>query len=145
MTVVDSFRKSELVDSLIDHEGLVLHQYVDSEGYATIGVGRLIDPEKGGKITKDEAIYLLHNDIDECAKSLDNSLSWWRAVPAKAQMALMHMRFQLGMTGLLKFKKTLALLKENRFKEAAIEARNSRWAKQTARRAKYVTGLIEDA
>ena len=36
MTVVDSFRKSELVDSLIDHEGLVLHQYVDSEGYATI-------------------------------------------------------------------------------------------------------------
>ena len=145
MTVVDSFRKSELVDSLIDHEGLVLHQYVDSEGYATIGVGRLIDPEKGGKITKDEAIYLLHNDIDECAKSLDNSLPWWRAVPAKAQMALMHMRFQLGMTGLLKFKKTLALLKENRFKEAAIEARNSRWSKQTDRKTKYVTGLIEDA
>ena len=98
MTVVDAFRKSELVDSLIDHEGLVLHQYVDSEGYATIGVGRLIDPEKGGKITKDEAIYLLHNDIDECSASLDNSLPWWRTKPAKVQMALMHMRFQLGMT-----------------------------------------------
>ena len=143
--IVDKFRKSELVDSLIDHEGLVLHQYVDSEGYATIGIGRLIDPEKGGKITKDEAIYLLHNDIDECSASLDNSLSWWRSKPAKIQMALMHMRFQLGMTGVLKFKKTLALIQEDRFKDAAVEARDSRWAKQTARRAKYVTGLIEDA
>ena len=127
--IVDGFRKSELVDSLIDHEGLVLHQYVDSEGYATIGIGRLIDPEKGGKITKDEAIYLLHNDIDECSASLDNSLSWWRSKPAKIQMALMHMRFQLGMTGVLKFKKTLALMQEDRFKEAAVEARDSRWAK----------------
>ena len=105
----------------------------------------LIDPEKGGKITKDEAIYLLHNDIDECSASLDNSLSWWRSKPAKIQMALMHMRFQLGMTGVLKFKKTLVLIQADRFKEAAIEARDSRWAKQTTRRAKYVTGLIEDA
>ena len=39
----------------------------------------------------------------------------------------------------------LALIQEERFKEAAVEARDSRWAKQTARRAKYVTGLIEDA
>jgi len=45
----------------------------------------------------------------------------------------------------LKFKKTLALIQEDRFKDAAVEARDSRWAKQTARRAKYVTGLIEDA
>ena len=76
---------------------------------------------------------------------LDNSLPWWRTKPAKVQLALMHMRFQLGMTGVLKFKKTLALIQEDRFKEAAVEARDSRWAKQTARRAKYVTGLIEDA
>ena len=89
--------------------------------------------------------YLLHKDIDECSASLDNSISWWRTKPAKVQLALMHMRFQLGMTGVLKFKKTLALIQEDRFKEAAVEARDSRWAKQTARRAKYVTGLIEDA
>ena len=50
--IVDTFRKSELVDSLIDHEGLVLHQYTDSEGYATIGVGRLIDPEKVARLQK---------------------------------------------------------------------------------------------
>ena len=145
MSVINSFNKSELIDSLIDHEGLVLHQYLDSEGYATIGIGRLIDPDKGGKITKDEAIYLLNNDIEECTKSLDESLSWWRAKPSKIQMALVHMRFQLGMTGLNKFKKTLQLIFEDRFKEAAVESRNSRWAKQTPRRAKYVSGLIEDA
>lgn len=144
MSVINSFNKSELIDSLIDHEGLVLHQYLDSEGYATIGVGRLIDPDKGGKITKDEAIYLLNNDIEECTKSLDESLSWWRAKPSKIQMALIHMRFQLGMAGLNKFKKTLQLIFEDRFKEAAVESRNSRWAKQTPRRAKYVSGLIED-
>ena len=144
MSVINSFNKSELIDSLIDQEGLVLHQYLDSEGYATIGIGRLIDPDKGGKITKDEAIYLLNNDIEECTKSLDESLSWWRAKPSKIQMALVHMRFQLGMTGLNKFKKTLQLIFEDRFKEAAVESRNSRWAKQTPRRAKYVSGLIED-
>ena len=144
MSVINSFNNSELIDSLIDQEGLVLHQYLDSEGYATIGIGRLIDPDKGGKITKDEAIYLLNNDIEECTKSLDESLSWWRAKPSKIQMALIHMRFQLGMTGLNKFKKTLQLIFEDRFKEAAVESRNSRWAKQTPRRAKYVSGLIED-
>ena len=61
MTIVDTFRKSELVDSLIDHEGLVLHQYTDSEGYATIGVGRLIDPD----------------ELDEGIKKTYNSKKWY--------------------------------------------------------------------
>ena len=65
---MDGFRKSELVDSLIDHEGLVLHQYVDSEGYATIGIGRLIDPEKGGKI---KIINIVSKKISEVEHNLN--------------------------------------------------------------------------
>ena len=46
-------------------EGVVEHAYIDSEGWTTIGVGRLIDKRKGGRLRDDEIEYLLQNDITE--------------------------------------------------------------------------------
>jgi lysozyme len=46
-------------------EGVKEYAYTDSEGYLTIGVGRLIDRTKGGKLSEDEIDYLLDNDIDK--------------------------------------------------------------------------------
>ena len=49
----------KLMDELIRDEGLRLKVYLDSEGIETIGVGRNL--QKG--ITRDEAMFLLNNDI----------------------------------------------------------------------------------
>ena len=41
----------------------------------------------------------------------------------------------MGVTGFLKFKSTLALIKEGRYTEAATAMLQSKWAKQTPKRA----------
>ena len=48
-----------LAQLLEAREGRVAHAYIDSEGYTTIGVGRLIDKRKGGRLTDREIDYLL--------------------------------------------------------------------------------------
>ena len=49
-----------VTEMLIANEGVVLHEYKDHLGYSTLGVGRLIEKDKGG-ITEEEAKYLLAN------------------------------------------------------------------------------------
>jgi len=58
------------------------------------------------------------------------------------QNALANMAFQLGLDKLLKFKKTLDLLKTGRWDDAANEALDSDWARQVPNRAKRVTDMI---
>lgn len=141
-TVKKPFNGDRLKEDLLRDEGFVEYAYKDSLGYWTIGIGRLIDKRKGGRITLEEAYYLLGNDIDRKAKALYQALPWLSSQPEPVQRALMNMAFQLGVTGLLRFKRTLALIKEKKYNEAADNALKSLWAKQTPNRAKRVTDLI---
>lgn len=127
---------------LIQHEGVRLHAYKDSKGYITIGVGRLIDHWRGGGITTSEAMYLLDNDILEVEEDLDRQLPWWRGKSQAAQLVLMDMRFNLGMKGLLKFKKFLHALEENDTKTARKEMMDSKWARETGERARELSLLL---
>lgn len=135
---------NKLTEELEDAEGFKPYAYKDSLGYWTIGIGRLIDKEKGGSITKDEAYYLLANDIDEKYKQLCAALPWVVDLSDDVQRALTNMTFQLGITGLLGFKRTLKLIQDGKFQEAANNALLSKWAKQTPVRAKRVTDLIRN-
>jgi lysozyme len=47
----------------------------------------------------------------------------------------MNMAFQMGVDGLLKFNKTLTLVEQGKYKEAADNMLKSLWAKQTPARA----------
>jgi lysozyme len=131
-----------LLASLERDEGFVSHAYQDSEGYWTIGIGRLVDAGKGGGITKDEAHYLLGNDVKRTLAELDNSFPWWRNLPEKAQQGLANMAFNMGLGTLLKFKKTLQALKDGEFETAAVEALDSKWARQVGDRAKRIAELF---
>ena len=128
-------------------EGFRPYCYPDSEGYMTIGIGRLCDKRKiGSGLSKDEAFYLLNNDIDKCIAELDRRLPWWRKLSDGRQRAIVNMAFQLGVDGLLKFRNSLvalidALTTEN-YNRAADMFLQSEWAKQTPERAKFVTDLI---
>ena len=62
----------ELLNLLKLHEGFVSHCYDCSEGYKTIGFGRLIDKKLGGGITEEEAEYLLKNDVNKSVNVLQN-------------------------------------------------------------------------
>ena len=51
-------------------------------------------------------------------------------------IVLLSMAYQMGVGGLLKFRKMLAAIEDNDWPEAEKQALDSRWAKQTPDRAK---------
>ena len=52
------------------------------------------------------------------------------------------MCYQLGVTGVSKFKKTLAYLENFEYRMASKEMLDSRWARQTPNRAKRLSDII---
>lgn len=153
-------------------EGVRHKAYQDHLGYWTIGVGRLIDERKGGRITAeeeadllknmpsrsgkswreyvlsdDEVNMLLANDIDRFVAALASHgglRAAWAAVQGNTarMVALLSMCFQLGEAGLGGFKNSLELVAQGKFEDAAANMMRSTWAKQTPARAKRVTQMI---
>jgi lysozyme len=134
----------EFIKWLKTEEGVVSHAYQDHLGYWTIGVGRLIDKRKGGGLSSDEIDYLLQNDVNRIIGSLDKALPWWKTLSPNRKAALTAMAFQMGLTNLLGFKKTLSLIKDGRYAAAAEQMLTSLWAKQTPARAKRTAELIRN-
>jgi lysozyme len=125
----------DIIEQLILHEGSVDHAYSDSLGFLTIGVGRLIDKRKGGRLRPDEIRYLLHNDIKDVRASLDKRLPWWRGLSPVRQKVLEDMCFNLGIDGLCGFKNTLAAIQGGDYERAAVGMLASKWASQVGGRA----------
>src|SRR3546814_9087222 len=117
-------------------EGRIPHAYQDSLGYWTIGVGRLIDKRKGGRLTNVEIDMLLANDIADKIAEISDWPAWQavKADPVRAT-ALLSMAFQMGAAGLAGFKNSLKLVEQKRWAEAAANMMLSKWAKQTPERA----------
>lgn len=134
----------QLIKELRRDEGVVPHAYQDSLGYWTIGVGRLIDRRKGGRLTEDEIDYLLTNDIRECEADLDRQLPWWRKLSDARQRVLLNMRFNLGMAGLLSFKRTLTSIQEGNYELAAVQMLESKWATQVGARARRLSDMMRN-
>lgn len=131
-------------ETLKQDEGEVLHAYEDHLGYITIGYGRLIDRRRGGGITQKEAEFLLDNDISKVVDQLAARTDFL-SHPEEVQHALINMAFQLGVNGVMSFRKMWGHLSMKDYAAAADEALDSRWAMQTPERAERVTNLIRGA
>lgn len=132
----------ELKQSLIKHEGEVNHAYRDSEGYLTIGVGRLIDENKGGGISHDEAMYLLDNDIKVVIGQCDREFDWFDDLGESRKIVVLNMVFNLGLEGFKKFKQTIRFIESKMYEDAATEMLDSKWANQVGRRALELSGIM---
>lgn len=131
----------KLIEQLKIHEGVRSHPYDCPAGYLTIGVGRNIS-ETGMGLSDDEIDYLLRNDIERCYQELDR-FTWFMDLDNVRQEALVNMCFNLGFTRLMKFKKMMGAMAEGKYKLAAIEALDSRWATQVGQRAKDIAHMLE--
>ncbi len=131
-----------LEDLLMREEGFVPYAYRDSLGYWTIGYGKLID-KQGGGITEDEGLYLLRNEVERQFKALRNSIPWIEQLDETRKTVLQAMAFQLGVAGLLSFKKTLAAVQTGDYAMAAKGMRGSKWAQQTPGRAERMAKAME--
>lgn len=129
----------ELKNDLIADEGIRLKPYLCPAGKTTIGVGRNLD-DVG--ITEAEAMTLLDDDVARVTAQLAKALPWLQG--NNVQRAIGNMTFQMGLAGVLKFKKMLSALQVKDYTTARREALNSAWARQTPQRAKRVTDLMKD-
>ena len=124
---------------LARHEGLRLTPYQDTVGKLTIGYGRNLE---GKGITESEAEFLMTNDIIEVSEELDRRVPFWNQLDLVRKAALTDMAFNLGIGGLLKFKKMFAALEILDWQEAAREALDSTWATQVGQRSWDIADMI---
>ena len=125
-------------EQLILHEGLKLKPYRCPAGYLTIGVGRNLET-KG--LSKEEALFLLRNDIREVTKQLEQ-YPWFTKLDPVRQKVLIDMAFNLGVTGLLSFKRMIAALERGDYETAANEMLDSLWYQQVGKRAERLVEMM---
>jgi lysozyme len=122
------------------HEGLRLKPYRCSAGKLTIGYGHNLD---ANGITEEDADRMLHNDILICTLELNRSLPWWSSHPENVQQVIMNMCFNLGITKLLEFKRTLGYIRDQKYSVASVELRKSKWYTQVGSRAEELIVLLQ--
>ena len=123
-------------------EGEVLHAYKDSLGFLTIGIGILIDERKGGGLRPEESEFIFRNRLCLLNAELDDRLPWLCKLDPARRGVLVNMAFQMGVTGLLGFKNTLALVQAGKYQDAAKGMMQSKWASQTPARAQRLSNQM---
>ena len=101
-------------------------------------------------INEDEGVWLLRRRAGVRVHTIGRLLATqgidWDQLPTDIRVALSNMAYQLGASGVMRFRKMVAAFKAGDFAEAAREALDSKWAKQdTPNRAKRVAALIAGA
>jgi len=145
----------ELKARIRDHEGCVDTVYLDSLGKATIGIGHLVQPhereryKEGVVISADDIEDLFLIDLNRACAGAEQLISenykGDRRLPQEIEHVIVEMVFQLGKTGVSKFRKMWKALSDGDQKEAAAQMKDSRWHSQTPVRCEALAEIVENA
>jgi len=124
-----------LLEEIKKEEGFMGIAYNDHLGFPTIGYGTKLPLEE------EEAEMLLKHRLVKMQKELHSRLEGLD-VPQEVWEILYHMSYQLGVSGLLRFKKMFKALQGKDFKQASLEMLDSLWARQTPNRAKRMSEMM---
>ncbi len=133
------FDRAALIRQIRLHEGERLKPYRCTAGKLTIGVGRNLD-DRG--ITREESAMLLDGDIRLLEIELFRALPWASALDDVRQRVLLDMAFNLGLPGLLQFKRTLEAIRTGQYQQAATMMLDSLWARQVGQRAERLSRMM---
>ena len=106
--------------------------YRDSLGFLTIGYGRCLD--RIG-ISEAEAAALLDNDIKIAEEAVTANIVGLEGLDAVRRAVVVAMCFNLGLAGLLGFRRFLVALRAQDWPRAADEMLASKWHEQVGSRA----------
>jgi lysozyme len=127
------------------HEGFVAKVYLDSLGKQTIGYGHLLTEEddfvEGVIYDKDILEALFDKDFNKAKQGMEELVGTLDIAMA-AKGIIIEMVFQLGKTGVSKFKNMFAALNEYDYTRAAEEMLNSAWYRQTPSRCEELSNLM---
>jgi lysozyme len=145
----------ELKARIRDHEGCVDTVYLDTLGKATIGIGHLVQPherqrfKEGIKISVDEIEDLFLIDLNRACAGAEQLISenyrGDKRLPQFIEHVIVEMVFQLGKTGVSKFKKMWKALSDGDKKQASLEMQDSRWHSQTPVRCEALAEVVANA
>lgn len=133
------------VDLLKFEEGYSSTPYIGSEGYLHIGHGQKLSNEKGlnpddwkVRTTPKHAEFILTNLVNSLIYKLENSPNKFAflGLNAERQAVVVSMAYQMGFTGVFKFRQTWTSIYLGDYKAAAYAMLQSKWAEQTPARAK---------
>ena len=130
-----------LINSIKEHEGFVAIVYKDSLGIDTIGYGFAI---KDLELDEDICSLILERKLENLICRVDNKFSWYKYMPQDIKDVVVEMCYQLGVTGVSKFRKTISYLQNKQWEDASIEMLDSLWAKQTSNRANQLADIVRE-
>lgn len=130
-----------LTDRLMISEGFRQFPYKDSVGILTIGYGRNL-AEVG--VNKEEAKYLLINDLKTAILICRSKLDWFNELDLIRQSVIADMVFNMGFNRFLKFKKFINFIIDKDYANASKEMLNSLWATQVKGRATNLSRIFKD-
>ena len=130
---------SKLIEAVKLSEGFRDRVYKDSLGIDTIGYGFAI---KDLVLDEDISEMILERKLEALIERVNKRFDFVECLPDEAQEVIYEMCYQLGVTGVSKFKKTLLYLENEEFNMASKEMLDSKWARQTPNRAKRLSDII---
>ena len=135
---------NNLKEMIAKHEGYEPRVYKCTNGYDTIGYGFAI---KDLFMDKEIADLILDKKIRGLLARIegdDDWDSWFFDKSETVQDVLVNMIFQIGFSGVKKFKKTIQYIKDDNFLMASEEMLDSKWAKSDSpNRAKELSEIVK--
>jgi lysozyme len=127
---------------LLIEEGFKKNAYYCTEGYPTIGIGwkiglkgQPLEDFQCITLTEEVAKVALSEEVKRIESQIQTRLECYSNLSKPRKAILISMAYQLGVTGLFKFKRMIAAIEKGDFKAAYSEGLDSRWRKQTPQRA----------
>ena len=135
-------------NSIKKHEGFRNKVYKDTLGKRTIGYGHLCveDWWEDNKEYPDAQLdRIFDKDFDKAEDGMKRLCDEFGCANLKqeAKDIITEMVFQLGATGVSKFKNMWKNLSQSKYDSASIEMLDSRWAKQTKNRAEELANEMK--
>ena len=134
-----------LKEMIIKHEGHETRVYKCPNGFDTIGYGFAI---KDLFFDKETCDFILDKKIKGILGGImadeDDWDTWFWDKPKGVKEVLINMIYQMGFSGVKKFRKTIQYIKDDNFLMASEEMLDSKWAKSDSpNRAKELSDIIK--
>jgi len=124
-------------EQIFKDEGFESKPYQDTEGVWTFGIGFTF-------ITEEESQAVLKIRLGSVLAALNAQLHWYDNLPIEVKNIMLNMAYQIGVTGLLAFTKTMIYIRNGDWNNAADEMLDSKWAAQTPNRAKRLSDRMRN-
>lgn len=129
----------KLINQLKRHEGLRIKPYKCTANKTSIGYGRNLD-DNGISIY--EAEMLLQNDVNHILRQLETVI-WYMLLDDVRKAVIVNMAYNMGIQGMLGFKKMIAAIQKQDWETVAKEMLDSDYGRELKTRATELSKQLE--